>query len=65
VVPVTLLSRRRPTTDTDTDTDTDCVACGQPAPLDRGGVPLHSACARQINDTVARETVARSSGRGR
>jgi hypothetical protein len=47
-----------------------CAGCGQPAGADRGGVPMHPACARSILDTVARETdeYARwstSRGRGR
>jgi hypothetical protein len=32
-----------------------CVGCGAPAPADRGGVPMHPACARSIVDTVAHE----------
>lgn len=39
-----------------------CVACGQTASPDRGGVLLHPQCARQINDTVARETAPRRAG---
>jgi hypothetical protein len=36
--------------------DDTCSCCGKPAPPDRGGVPMHRDCARQIKETVARES---------